>query len=97
MVIKQLIIRESRQQHLWQAHKVKAEEVYESVLIDVKRKIYRAPETIENKKGKLYFVFGETLSGRCLITLLRIFEDGNAYVISSREMNAREKRKYYGR
>ncbi|WP_428005122.1 hypothetical protein [Athalassotoga sp.] len=92
-----MIIKESQKQHLWQAHKVKAKEVYESVLIDVKRKIYRAPETIESKKGYLYFIFGQTLSGRCLITLLRIFEDGNAYVISSREMNAKEKRKYYGR
>ncbi len=49
------------------------------------------------KTGKWYFIFGEALSGRCLMTLFRIFEDGNAYVISSREMNAREKRKYYGR
>lgn len=86
----------SREQHIWQAHQVTPDEVYEA-FEDEQLQIWRAPEPAdENRKGNLYWAYGQAVNGRYLAILFRYFPDHNVYVITARDMDSREKQRYRG-
>lgn len=62
---------------------------------DPESQFYRMPDP--QPDGRLYQVFGQTLDGRLLKVLLRIFSDGTGYVITAMDMTAREVQTRYRR
>jgi uncharacterized DUF497 family protein len=49
---------------------------------------------IRTGKDKLHYVFGKTVSGRCLFVVVRFVRPGEVYPVTARDMNDWEK-KYY--
>ena len=94
MEIDEILIPESREQHLRQAHQVSPDEVYEA-FEDETLRIERALDERTERPGRLYIGFGRAINGRLLTIVFRYFVDNRmAYVITARDMTAREKRKY---
>lgn len=93
MIIEEIRIPESRAQHIWQAHQVTEEEVYEA-FEDDELHVERIPDDLPDRPGRLYAAFGRASNGRLLTVVFRYFADGTAYVITSRDMTANEKNRY---
>ncbi|MCL6441903.1 MAG: BrnT family toxin [Alicyclobacillus sp.] len=94
MEIDEILIPESREQHLWQAHQVTPDEVYEA-FEDEDIRIERARDELPGRSGLLYLAFGRAENGRLLLIVFRYFADNRtAYVITARDMTTKEKRKY---
>lgn len=93
MRIERLIIPASRERSLWQAHQVEPEEVQE-LLEDPRLKVLVAPDPEPRPSSRLFYLLGTTVDGRLLLALVRAFQDGNAYVITARDMAPAERRRY---
>lgn len=74
-----------------QAHQVEAHEVFEA--FDDPRFFVQLHGT-DVRPGRRFFGFGRAGNGRYLAILFRLFEDRNVFVITARDMDAHEKRKY---
>lgn len=96
MDIEKILIPESREQHIWQAHQVTLDDVYE-VFDDPDLQVWQADDSSAERPGRLYWAYGRALNGRLLAVVFRYFSDRNAYVITARDMDEKEKRRYKGR
>lgn len=67
-------------------HKVSPEEVEEVC--------FSGSPQIEIGRGGLYYITGQTESGRYLFVVIKYLGRGNARVITSRDMDAKEKARY---
>lgn len=87
MIIEDVIITPQREDHMWQAHMVSADEVLD---------VFDDSDTIywNSGPGRIYLAYGRATNGRLLTVAFRYFEDGNAYVITDRNMEDTEKRRY---
>lgn len=70
-------------------HRVDPEEVEEACFS-------RAP-LIERGHGGLYYVSGATNAGRHLLIVIRYLGQGKAKVLTARDMDHKERRRYYHR
>ncbi|MHB1685084.1 MAG: BrnT family toxin [Bacilli bacterium] len=94
MVFGEIIITLTQEEHMMQAHQVTAEEILEA-LEDPHFHVQLLGT--DTRPGKLYYGYGRAANGRLLTVTLRVFPDGNVFVITGRDMSARDKRKYRGR
>ncbi len=79
--------------HLWESHRVSADEVEEVLFgIDGEPVTYR-----QLRDGKYLKVFGETASGRLLKMVGEFTKTGRFRVFAAQDMNDREKRAFRGR
>lgn len=76
---------------LWRKHKVEPFEVEE---VFTHSPYFRFVEKGHRKGENLYTAFGQTDSGRYLITFFVYRQDGRAVIISSRTMTDTERRNY---
>ena len=88
MSIEELIWPEDRVEHIAR-HGVAPEEVEEVCF--GKSLVRRAKSEGQNP---VYYVLGQTASGRYLFCVVIGFPDGNGYPVTAREMTTREKRRY---
>lgn len=94
MDIDRILIPPSREAHIGQAHQVHRDEVYDA-FEDDDLQITRTRDERPDRPGRLYVAFGRAENGRLLTLIFRYFpEDKTAYVITARDMTAREKRRY---
>ena len=97
MEINEIRIPESREQHIWQAHQVTPDDVYD-VFDDPDLQIWHADDSSSKEHaGQLYWAYGRASNGRLLAVIFRYFPDRNAYVITVRDMDEKEKRRYIRR
>ncbi|MHB1629801.1 MAG: hypothetical protein ACYCVB_15790 [Bacilli bacterium] len=90
----EIIITLAQEDHMMQAHQVTAEEVRQALEDpDVRVQLLGT----DGRPGKLYYGYGRAGNGRLLTIVLRVFPDGNVFVITARDMFTWDKRKYRGR
>jgi len=82
-----VIITPEREDHMWQAHMVSVDEIFD---------VFDDPATMywNSGPGRIYMAYGCASNGRLLTVVFRYFEDGNVYVITTRNMDDSEKRRY---
>jgi uncharacterized DUF497 family protein len=88
ITINEFIWPEERIEHIAQ-HGVTPKEVEEVCF--GKSLVQRARSEGENP---VYYVLGQTATGRCLLCVVISFLDGKGYPVTAREMTAKEKRRY---
>lgn len=96
MDIDKILIPESREQHLWQAHQVTPDDLYE-VFDDPDLQVWLSEDSFGERPGRLYWAYGRSSNGRLLAVIFRYLPDRHAYVVTARDMDAKEKRRYKGR
>lgn len=74
--------------HIESRHNVTPGEVEEACFSDI------SPPLLLKGSGKIYYVLGQTNAGRYLFAALRYQVKGKAKVITARDMNNKEIRRY---
>lgn len=89
MIITELLWDEETVLHIQKKHQVDPEEVEELCFSAI-------PPLIEVGRGgpPLYYLLGQTLDGRYLFVVARYLFRGKAKIITARDMDQREKRRY---
>lgn len=94
MHIDRIQIPPSRADHLWHAHQVTPEEVYEAFEDEGLQIWHMASQPLDERPGSVYWAYGQASNGRLLAVLFRYYPDHNIYVITARNMDVREQRRY---
>ncbi len=89
MIITELLWDEDTALHIQSKHQVEPEEVEELCFSET-------PPLIEVGRGgaPIYYVLGQTSGGRYLFTVIRYLFRGKAKIITARDMDQREKKRY---
>lgn len=91
MKISELVWEDWYIEHIAARHSVKPIEVEEACFEDENARVLRGKG---GREKKLYYVLGKTLRGRYLFIVVKRLGKGKAKVITARDMNAAEKRRY---
>ncbi|MBI2485904.1 MAG: BrnT family toxin [Deltaproteobacteria bacterium] len=89
--IVELVWEEWHIEHIAARHNVKRGEAEEACFEDENARVLRGKG---RREGMLYYVLGKTLRGRCLFIVVKHLGKGKAKVITARDMNPSEKRRY---
>ena len=90
MHITELVWSEEAVLHIQKKHNVEPEEVEEICFSEI-------PPLVEVGRGgaPLYYVLGQSSSGRCLFVVARYLFRGKAKVITARDMDSAERKRYH--
>ncbi|MGH7909067.1 MAG: BrnT family toxin [Thermodesulfobacteriota bacterium] len=91
MKIIELVWEEWHLEHIAAKHEIRPREVEEACYEDQSARVLRGRGKGEEK---LYYILGKTLGGRYLFIVIKPLGKGKAKVITARDMNDSEKRKY---
>jgi uncharacterized DUF497 family protein len=89
--ILELVWEEWHIEHIEAKHKIRPREVEEACFEDESVRVLRGKG---RGKDKLYYVLGKTFGGRHLFIVVKPIGKSKAKVITARDMNGSEKRKY---
>lgn len=77
-------------------HQVTPEEVEEVCFSEQAPLVRRGRGSQRRGSRRLYYILGQTESGRYLFIVLRLLEKGDGWVVTARDMDSSERKMYEG-
>lgn len=78
-------------------HNIDPEEVEEAVFFDSDRRLRRGPRSEKDRGHFVYYLYGCTEAGRYLFVVLLDLNQGDALMVTARDMTKSERQYYEGR
>lgn len=91
---KHLIYDSAREQHILDKPRPVTWTEVEYVLYEGEHRWIQRAKSNQIGRGELFYVYGRTLGGRYILIVLLLFPDGNAWLVTARDMDEEEKKRY---
>lgn len=91
---RRVIFSEEREQHVWQAHQIRRSDVM-CIFRGGERTLFlRSRETEPDRAGQMFKGLGRAEDGRYITVIFRRFEDQSVFVVTARDMDGVERKRY---